>query len=241
LQYFPLQTGTKIQLRMGYSNNPDALFPVFSGIVTELEPGEETIAITAQSFLFELMTQISDNANTDSWGHLFPAYGRGGIKFTDTAENSTIISKMLKTSNARHFGHWQIDQVSSSCRNQKLRARAVRHHHYKFIDLGTLGGPHSYESPNGPGSRLLNNAGVLAASADTTVEHPDAPDFCGAPDCPVVHAFRWSHGVMADLGAVDDKYSSAVVSINDRGLATPPHLEWLTSERSLAAENPGKV
>jgi probable HAF family extracellular repeat protein len=93
----------------------------------------------------------------------------------------------------------------------------ARPHHYKFIDLGTLGGPHSYESPNGPGSRLLNSAGVVAASADTTAEHPDAPDFCAAPDCLVVHAFRWSHGVMADLGAVDDKYSSAVVSINDRG------------------------
>jgi hypothetical protein len=122
LQYFPLQTGTKIQLRMGYTNNPDALFPVFSGIVTELEPGEETITITAQSFLLELMTQLTDCAQTNSWGHLFPAYGGGGIKFTDTAENSTIISKMLKSSNARHFGHWQTRSLRPAA-TKKLYAR----------------------------------------------------------------------------------------------------------------------
>ena len=95
-----------------------------------------------------------------------------------------------------------------------------KHPRYKLVDLGTLGGPLSYGSPNGLGSRLLNNAGVVASSADTTAEHPDAPDFCGVPDCLVVHAFRWRHGVMTDLGAVDDRYSSAAVSINDRGWST---------------------
>jgi len=97
---------------------------------------------------------------------------------------------------------------------------AAHYHRYKFIDLGTLGGPHSYGPVNGLGSRLLNNAGVVASYADTTAEHPDAPDFCGVPDCLVAHAFRWSHGVMTDLGAVDDRYSSAAGSINDRGWST---------------------
>src|SRR4051812_32185799 len=54
--------------------------------------------------------------------------------------------------------------------------------HYRFIDLGTLGGPHSYGPVNGLGSRLLNNAGVVASYADTPAEHPDAPDFCGVPN-----------------------------------------------------------
>jgi hypothetical protein len=142
LQYFPLQTGTKIQLRMGYTNNPDALFPVFAGIVTEIEPGEETITITAQSFLMELMTQLTDKAQTNSWGHLFPAFGGAGIKFTDTAENTTIISKMLKTSNARHFGHWQIDQVFPSCLDQKLHAHTREGRP-----------PHSLFCASAPGSR----------------------------------------------------------------------------------------
>jgi probable HAF family extracellular repeat protein len=97
---------------------------------------------------------------------------------------------------------------------------AAHHHHYKFIDLGTLGGPHSYGSPNGPGSRLINNAGVVASSADTTAQDPFAAFFCYVPDCMVAHAFRWRHGVMTDLGAVDDRYSSAVGSMNDRGWST---------------------
>src|SRR5581483_2409548 len=62
------------------------------------------------------------------------------------------------------------------------------HHHYKFVDLGTLGGPHSYGSPNGSGSRLLNSAGVVASSADTTAQDPFASFFCYVPDCLVAHA-----------------------------------------------------
>ena len=54
LQYFPLQTGTKLQIRMGFSNNPDELFPIFSGIITQLEEGE-LITIVAQGFAVELM------------------------------------------------------------------------------------------------------------------------------------------------------------------------------------------
>jgi probable HAF family extracellular repeat protein len=108
---------------------------------------------------------------------------------------------------------------------------AVHHHHYKFIDLGTLGGPHSYGSPNGPGSRLLNNAGVVAGSAQTTAPDPLAAIYCyGPPDCLVTHAFRWSHGVISDLGAVDDRYSSAAVSINDRG--------WSTGQSETGAIDP---
>jgi probable HAF family extracellular repeat protein len=110
-------------------------------------------------------------------------------------------------------------------------AQNQQHHHYKFIDLGTLGGPHSYYSPNGPGSRLINSAGVVASSADTTTEHPDAPDFCfGAPNCLVAHAFRWSDGVMTDLGALDDSYTSAAVSINDRG--------WIAGRSETGAVDP---
>src|SRR4051794_34311565 len=68
-----------------------------------------------------------------------------------------------------------------------------RHRHYKFVDLGTLGGPHSYGSVNGDGFGLLNNSGVVASFADTDVPDPNAPDLF------LVHASKWENGVITEL------------------------------------------
>lgn len=98
-----------------------------------------------------------------------------------------------------------------------------RHRRYKFIDLGTLGGPVSYESVNGEGSRILNDSGVIASSADTSTPDPNAPDFCFNfhPDgCFVTHAIRWKHGILTDLGALPGVNSSAAGAINARGWST---------------------
>ncbi len=56
---------------------------------------------------------------------------------------------------------------------------AAQHTQYKVIDIGTLGGPaDSYEQGNGPGtSQTLNNAGVVAGTADTSTPDPT----CGQP------------------------------------------------------------
>jgi probable HAF family extracellular repeat protein len=95
------------------------------------------------------------------------------------------------------------------------------HHRYKLIDIGTFGGPHSRGSVNGDGGRLLNNAGTVSSFADLETPDPSAPDFCFDPDvCLLAHAFRWRHGRLIDLGALDNSYSSAAGSINDRGWAT---------------------
>jgi probable HAF family extracellular repeat protein len=105
-----------------------------------------------------------------------------------------------------------------------LTAQEHRHerppHRYKLIDLGTFGGPHSYGSVNGDGGRLLNNAGTVSSYADFATPDPNAPDLCFVPDCMLAHAFRWRHGRLKDLGALDDRYNSAAGSINDRGWAT---------------------
>src|SRR5262249_29500554 len=44
----------------------------------------------------------------------------------------------------------------------QMSAQEQKKHHrrYKFVDLGTPGGPHSYGSVNGDGFGLLNNSGV---------------------------------------------------------------------------------
>jgi len=90
---------------------------------------------------------------------------------------------------------------------------------YKLIDLGTLGGPISYGSPNGYGFRILNDSGMVAAFADLAVPDPNASFFCYA-DCFQAHAFQWKNGVITDLGALPENNNSAAASINSRGWAT---------------------
>jgi uncharacterized membrane protein len=91
-----------------------------------------------------------------------------------------------------------------------------KHHHYSLIDLGTLGGPAAYKSVNAPGYQILNNAGVISASADTGIPDPNAPN-CYNPDCFVTHATRWQDGVLTDLGALTGVNSSAAGAINAHG------------------------
>jgi probable HAF family extracellular repeat protein len=94
----------------------------------------------------------------------------------------------------------------------------TKHHHYKLIDLGTLGGPHSYGSVNGDGFQLLNNSGVVGSSADMAIPDPNAPN-CANPDCFLSHAFQWKDGVMTDLGTLGGNISAAG-STNARGWMT---------------------
>jgi probable HAF family extracellular repeat protein len=93
---------------------------------------------------------------------------------------------------------------------------------YRLIDLGTLGGPHSYGSVNGEGFALLNNSGMVASSADLPVPDPNkvAFGFCANSDCFQSHAFEWKDGHIIDLGALPGNNVSAAGSINSRGLAT---------------------
>jgi probable HAF family extracellular repeat protein len=94
-----------------------------------------------------------------------------------------------------------------------------KHHHYKLVDLGTLGGPHSYGSVNGDGFALLNESGLVASYADTSLPDPNAAFGCAVADCFQVHAARWKDGVVTDLGALPVNNNSAAGSINARGWA----------------------
>src|SRR5215467_6430358 len=85
----------------------------------------------------------------------------------------------------------QTEPSDNTKKNHKVR--------YKLIEL-TLGGPISYYAFDGDGARLLNNAGVVSSSADTTLADPFAGVFCFNPDCLLANAYRWRNGVMTDLG-----------------------------------------
>jgi probable HAF family extracellular repeat protein len=106
-----------------------------------------------------------------------------------------------------------------------------QHHHYKLIDLGTLGGPAAYRSFNAPGYQIINDDGVVAFAADTAATDPNAPNFCFVIDCSVVHAARWKHGKVEDLGAISGSGNgSASGAINARG--------WIAGQSSNGEIDP---
>lgn len=113
LKYFALQTGAKIQVRIGYSNNPDALYPVFTGQITDIE-GDDILIITAQSFQLELMNIPGTAVKHDSYlGFNFASGGAafGGMQIMNSGTTSNILKTLIGAPIARHFGHWQIGGV----------------------------------------------------------------------------------------------------------------------------------
>jgi probable HAF family extracellular repeat protein len=84
---------------------------------------------------------------------------------------------------------------------------------YTLVDLGTFGGPNSFQ--NYPG-RSLTDDGTAIGEADTSVADPNAP-ICFA-DCTVSPAFEWRNGHLTDLGALPGPNSSCPTWINDRGM-----------------------
>jgi len=103
---------------------------------------------------------------------------------------------------------------------QETATGSHSYHHYKFVDLGTLGGPHSYGSVNGDGFSLLNNSGIVASLADLNLPDPNQEYGCFNSDCYQAHAFQWKNGVMTDFGALPVNNNSAAGSINSRGWMT---------------------
>jgi probable HAF family extracellular repeat protein len=100
---------------------------------------------------------------------------------------------------------------------------------YKLIDIGTLGGPSAHGPGNGPGSQLINNAGVVAGTADTSMPDPNAPN-CVNKDCFLSHALRWRSDVLTDLGTVPGGTISGASSINARG--------WIAGGSTTAEVDP---
>jgi probable HAF family extracellular repeat protein len=91
-------------------------------------------------------------------------------------------------------------------------------HHYKLIDMGTLGGPNSSVVE---ATRVLNNQGASVGQADTSTPDPNYPN-CPIPVLPcdpfIEHAFQWTRGVLTDLGALPGDNSSLPFWISGNGL-----------------------
>ena len=108
--------------------------------------------------------------------------------------------------------------VCGVAQNIATQEPKATHHHYKLIDVGTLGGPSSFFS--GPILQILNNRGTFAVIANTATANPNPG--CNIPfsppDCFVEHAAVWHGGTLIDLGVLAGGVNSGTVAISANGL-----------------------
>ena len=104
---------------------------------------------------------------------------------------------------------------AAAAQDTAANGNTAKHHHYKFVDLGTFGGPSSYFSNGFDG--ILNDQGTSVGWADTPTPDP-YPAFCFNLDCFVSHAFLSQNGVLTDLGALPGGGSSLAFWISANGL-----------------------
>jgi hypothetical protein len=55
--------------------------------------------------------------------------------------------------------------LAAQSANSEHKEHSGNQSRYKLVDLGTLGGPHSYGEINGNGIPLLNNSGIVVPYA----------------------------------------------------------------------------
>jgi probable HAF family extracellular repeat protein len=99
-----------------------------------------------------------------------------------------------------------------------VQEQKATHHHYKFVDLGTFGGPNS--GVNGePSVKVINNAGTVVGVADTPIPTsvPGGFNPIGRIDFFISHAFVWRGGSLKDLGTLPGGDYSFAAAINQLG------------------------
>jgi len=82
------------------------------------------------------------------------------------------------------------------------------HRRYRFIDLGTFGGPNSFTNGS---SVVINDKGTVVGEADTGIPCPYLPEF------PISPAFKWERGVMTELPRLPGGCGGFPIAINSKG------------------------
>jgi len=110
-----------------------------------------------------------------------------------------------------------------SAQDGAAKGKKAKHHHYKLIVLGTLGGPQSYGDA-GHNAGNITNQGMAVGVADTATRDPFFPNynpgFAGLiGQYPFIyHAFVTNGGAPVDLGGLPGGTSSEVSFITQNGL-----------------------
>jgi probable HAF family extracellular repeat protein len=95
-----------------------------------------------------------------------------------------------------------------------MQGQKPSHHRYKFVDLGTFGGPHSSFNS---GSSIINRSGTAVGGASTST--PDPLCLFDSPYCFIFHAGKYENGLFSDLGSLPGGANNSIANaINSSGV-----------------------
>jgi len=94
----------------------------------------------------------------------------------------------------------------------------AKHHHYKLVVVGTLGGPNSFLS--GPEQQTLNNQGTFVAFANTATPNPNPGCFVpfNSPDCFVERPVVLHNGKLTEMAVLPGGVNGQTDLITGTGL-----------------------
>jgi probable HAF family extracellular repeat protein len=104
------------------------------------------------------------------------------------------------------------------------------------LDLGTLGGPNSWDNPFGG---EINDRGEAVGYSETSVPDPDGEDVCGFGTHLTCRPFLWRDGQMSALPMLGGNNGQAS-AMNNRGQITG-FAETTVSDSSCPASSPSKT
>jgi len=110
-----------------------------------------------------------------------------------------------------------VTSISLTAQDNAKPDHPHQYHHYQLNDVGTFGGPQSWQfDPGVARVGLLNNQGTLVGSADTSAVDPYC--YWSPADCYATDAFQWRNGGKTDLGVLPGGIGSQVNWISANGL-----------------------
>ena len=108
--------------------------------------------------------------------------------------------------------------AATPCLSQQLSTEqaSAQHGRYRLVQIGTFGGRDSIYQAF---TRIAADSGIVVGAANTSTPDPNAPVCFDSPfNCFVLHGWKWTDGVLTDLGALPGGSSSYTNAVNSRGL-----------------------
>lgn len=222
-----LQSGVLIDVRQSFDGGDDLMYDVQQGSpCTRSHSYGNWVSITNRYLGLEFQingethhgwAELSTNGRTGVntlYGFAYETMPFKGILTGQTMDSPDEPAMDSGSAESKVPGPATIAALDNLSQDQKSK-----HHKYKFIDMGTFGGPNSAVNTsflNEVGNRIVSDQGTVAGVGDTSIADP----LCFFDDCFYPNAFQWQRGVLTSLATLPGSQWTAANGISGNGRIT---------------------